>query len=217
MIKKARKYYVEIFLILVIFFFTLTYAFINKDTINEQIEVLIEGGSFFAKTATFDSLNLTQGKKGYDKETYEIELIVFKQINTIRTNKGLNELKWDPMLSRLAREHSYEMAEYNYFNHTNPIGQGPTERAKVIGIKTEININGKIYTDIGENIGFMPKGIVKDVGVIITTKDIASAAVYEWMLSEPHKKNILEKDYLYTGVGVAYDGKGNYYLTQNFQ
>lgn len=217
MLKKDKNFYLKFFLIFVIFFFTLTYGIVNKDTIHKQVEIIMEGGSFFAKAATYEVLNLTQEEIGFDKQTYEIELLIFKQINEIRSEKNLEQLKWDPMLARLAREHSFDMALHNYFNHTNLIGQNPTERAKIVGIKTEITVHGRTYTDIGENIGFMPKGIVKDVGVLLTTEDIASAMVYEWMLSDPHKENVLEEDYLYTGIGVAYDGKGNYYITQNFQ
>ena len=63
----------------------------------------------------------------------------------------------------------------------------------------------------------MPRGVVQDVGVLITSEDIASGMVFRWMLSEPHRDNILEEEYYFTGIGVVYDGHGNYYITQNFQ
>lgn len=212
-----KEFYLQFFLIFVLFFFTITYIFVNKDTISEQIDVLVEGSSFFAKTTTYSVLNLSSEKHGFDKKTYEIELLVFEQINEIREDNNLGELKWDPMLGQLARVHSLDMVNNNYFNHTNIIGQGPTDRAKLLGIKTHLETEHYIYEGVGENIGFMPKGVVEDLGVILTTKDVASAMVLEWMLSERHKDNILKEDYMFTGVGVAYDGKGNYYLTQNFQ
>lgn len=215
--KKNIKIYIKIFLFLVLFFFSLTYAIVNKDTIEKQIDIIFEGGYFFAKTATYSVLNLSQDEIGFDRETYNIELIIFKQINNIRLEKGLNQLSWDPMLASIAREHSLEMAQYNYLNHTNLAGLNPTQRAKLNGIKTVLETEKMIYDGIGENIGFMPKGIVDDIGILLTTEDIASAMVYKWMLSEPHKENILTKDYSFTGIGVAYDGRGNYYLTQNFQ
>ncbi len=217
MLKNNKDFYLKFFLVFVLFFFVITYAFVNKKTISYQIEVLFEGSSFFAKTATYSILNLSNDKTGFDKKTYEIELIVFKQINDIRSEKNLNELKWDPMLAQLARTHSLDMAQNHYFNHTNLLGLTPTQRADLIGINTHIETKKYIYEGVGENIGFMPKGIVKDLGVIITTEDVASAMVLEWMLSDRHKDNILKDDYIFTGIGVAYDGKGNYYLTQNFQ
>ncbi|MCA9459507.1 MAG: CAP domain-containing protein [Nanoarchaeota archaeon] len=195
----------------------MTYWVVNYDTISKQVEVITQGSSVFAKAATYEVLHLNQSKAGIDKETYSIELAVFSQINEIRRDRDFNELEWDPMLAKLARGHSFDMVENKYLNHTNLHGDGPNERAKLIGLKTRIETETKIYDGIGENIGFMPKGIVQDVGVLITNEDVAFAMVLQWMLSEPHKKNILDDDYRFTGVGVVYDGKGSYYLTQNFQ
>lgn len=215
---QSKIFLIKIFLLLVLLFFTLTYSIINKNTIVEQIDIVLEGSKFFAKTTTYKILDLYPKNSGkYNENTYKIELMIFEEINLIRSQNGLNKLKWDPKLSQLAREHSLDMAEKNYFNHTNLEGFNPTERAELLGINTRYETKTKIYNGIGENIGFMPKGIVKDVGVIITNRDIASGMVYKWMLSQPHKKNILEKDYFFTGIGVSYDGKENYYITQNFQ
>ncbi|MCA9460084.1 MAG: CAP domain-containing protein [Nanoarchaeota archaeon] len=216
-LKHERNYYLRFFLFSVLFFFVLTYWVINQDTISKQVEVVTQGSSFFAKAATYEVLKLNQSEVGIDKQTYSIELVVFSQINKIRNDRGLDELIWDPMLAKLARDHSLDMAENDYLNHTNLIGDGPNERAKKLGLKTRIETQTKIYEGIGENIGFMPKGIVEDVGVLITNEDVGLAMVLEWMLSNPHRKNILTEDYRFTGVGVVYDGKGNYYLTQNFQ
>ncbi len=213
----SRKRYVEIFLVLVLFYFVLAYSVVNRDTISEQINVISEGGSFFAKTATYSVLKLENNKVGYDHETYEIEIFVFEEINKIRLEGGLEPLNWDPMLAKLAREHSLDMARYSYFNHTDLFGLNPTKRAQELGINIKVIVNGELYENVGENIGFMPRGIVQDVGVLLTTKDIASGMIFEWMLSEPHKENILSTEYLSTGIGVAYNGDNSYYLTQNFQ
>lgn len=216
-IKLNKISYFQIFLIMILFYFAITYTFINKDTIGEQFEIIKESGLFFAKSATYSVLDLEKEDIGYDSSTYEIELLIFDEINEIRENKGLNKLKWDPQLARLARLHSFDMIQYDYFNHSDLFGDGPSERAEELGLKITIETKDKIYTGIGENIGYMPKGVVEEVGVLITTKDISSAMVYEWMLSEPHKENILQDDYLFTGIGVAYDGEDGYLLTQNFQ
>jgi uncharacterized protein YkwD len=213
----SRKRYIEVFLVLVLFYFILAYSVVNRDTISEQIDIITQGSSFFAKTATYSVLKLENDKVGFDHQTYEIELIIFEEINKIRLESGLEPLSWDPMLSKLAREHSLDMARYGYFNHTDLFGLDPTQRAEELGINTKVIVNGKSYDTVGENIGFMPRGIVKDVGVLLTTKDIASGMVFEWMLSEPHKDNILNTEYLSTGIGVAYNGDNSYYLTQNFQ
>ncbi|MDA3856045.1 MAG: CAP domain-containing protein [Candidatus Woesearchaeota archaeon] len=216
-IKLKKRSLFQIFLIMILFYFAITYTFINKNTIAEQFEIIKESGVFFAKSATYKVLDLENDNIGYDKSTYEIELLVFDEINDIREDKGLNRLIWDAQLSRLAREHSFDMAQYDYFNHSDLFGDGPTQRAERLEIKITIETKDTIYTGIGENIGYTPRGFVDDLGVIITTKDISSGTIYEWMLSEPHKENILKEDYLYTGIGVAYDGKDGYLITQNFQ
>ena len=218
LIKKPTKdFYYKFFLVFVIFFFLLTYIVVNRITIIDQVDILKSGSSFFAKTATYSVLHLENGEVGFDKNTYEIELLVFSLINEIRIENGVSELEWDPMLAKLSRTHSLDMAENSYINHTNLDGLMPVDRARVLGIRTEIELEDSVLVGVGENIGFMPKGVVRDVGVLLTTNDIASAMVLEWMLSEGHKKNILDESYIFTGIGVAYDGGGNYYLTQNFQ
>ncbi len=214
---KSKRFYIEFFILFVLIFFALTYTVVNKNTIGEQIYMIKESGIFFAKTATYKVLDLDENHIGYDSSTYEIELLIFNEINAIRDQNDLEKLEWDPMLSKLARTHSFDMTQYKYLNHSNLLGEDPTKRAQNIGIKTKITIGNKIYTGIGENIGYMPKGVVENVGVIITTKDIASAMVYEWMLSSRHKDNILNDEYYFTGIGVSYDGNQGYIITQNFQ
>ena len=219
-LKHNKRYYAKFFLTFVLLFFIVTYITVNKDTIDEQIVVIGEGSTFFAKLATYEILNIeepvTYGVES-NSETYRIEEYIFEQINEIRVEKGVLPLQWDPLLAKLAREHSMDMAQADYFGHENLFGLGPNERARELGIKTIIEVNGEAYEGIGENIGLMPKGVVQDVGVLITAEDVASAMNLKWMLSEPHKENILYEDYFYTGVGVVYNGQGQYYITQNFQ
>lgn len=204
------------FLIFFLAFFLLFYIIENRDTIPERIEVIREGSKFFAKSAGYNLVSNEENVSFVDKKTDNIELEVFKQINDVREQAGLQRLKWDPKLHEVALFHSRDMAENSYLNHTNLEGQGPNERAEDLGVNLVVETDFKIYTGVGENIGFMPKGVVSDVGVLLTGEDIASAAVYKWLDSLPHKENILG-EYFYTGIGVAYDSNENYYLTQVFQ
>jgi len=207
---------IRIILVWTLIFFIITYASINKNTIFEQISIIYSTCKIFIGS-TIQVLTNHQFAPQINSETYEIEKEIFKLINEIRIDKGLNSVKWDPFLAKLAREHSEDMATNKYFNHTNLLNQTPIQRAKIMGIRTIIKTEKKIFTGVSENIGIMPRGIVQDIGILITTKDIAAGMVYSWMKSEPHKKNILEKELFFTGVGVAYDGNGKYLLTQNFQ
>ncbi len=217
MLKKDKDTYFKFFLTFVLFFFVLTYAVVNQDSIGKQIEIVIDGSSIFAQATTYQIFKSENFTASFNEHTYDIEKLIFMQINQVREDNGLNKLSWDPLLAQLARDHSYDMALNGYTNHTNLFGDGPTERAEKLGIRTRIRVGNKIYTGVSENIGFMPQGIVQDVGVLITPEDLSWGMIYRWMLSEPHKDNILEDDLSYTGVGVAYDGRGNYYITQDFQ
>jgi uncharacterized protein YkwD len=211
-----HKNYVKKTLVWTILFFIITYTIINHNTILEQLGIIFSVGKVFYG-ATIQALTDEEFESRIDKETYQIEQEIFHLINQIRLKNNLNKLEWDPFLGKLSRDHSSDMARNNYFKHTNLIGQSPSDRAKIIGIRTQITTETRIYTGVSENIGKMPRGIVEGVGVIITSKDVAAAAVYDWMNSEPHRKNILEEELFFTGIGVVYDNTGNYLITQNFQ
>jgi uncharacterized protein YkwD len=217
MLKKDKEIYFKFFLTFVLFFFVLTYAVVNQDSIGKQVEIIVDGSSLFVKTTSYQFFKPESFIPSYNDQTYEIERLIFMQINEVREEDGLSKLEWDPLLAKLARDHSYDMALNGYTNHTNLFGDGPTERAELLGIRTRIRIGNKIYTGVSENIGFMPQGIVQDVGVLITEEDLTWGMIYKWMLSEPHRDNILDDELFVTGIGVAFDGKGNYYITQDFQ
>jgi len=147
----------------------------------------------------------------------EIARLVFEYTNNERTKNGLKKLVWDEKLAEIARKHSEDMKENDYFSHTNLEGEGPTERAKNAGYNTYKELGGGWYSDgIGENIGKMPTGNVAGLGYVANTPDaVAEAQVHSWMESEGHRANILDSDYDKLGVGVAFDGV-YYILTQDF-
>lgn len=218
MFKHNFDYYLKFVLVFVIIFFVITYTFTHKETISKEAQIITTGSMLFAKTTTFQLFDLNFERKPLiNSETQRIELLIFEQINEIRKENNIQALKWDPLLADIANEHSFDMAQNLYLNHTDLKGRDPTKRAIDRGINVRYRLGGKIYYGIGENIGYMPRGIVSDVGILILPEDIAAAMVLQWLLSEPHKENILDDDYYYTGIGVVYDGLGNFYITQNFQ
>lgn len=72
---------------------------------------------------------------------YENEVI--RLVNEIRVNNGLNKLKADWELSRVARFKSQDMKDNNYFSHTSPVYGSPFEMIKNFGIS---------YRSAAENI-----------------------------------------------------------------
>jgi len=137
--------------------------------------------------------------------------------NRERTDRDLAPLQWDEDLAAVARSHSEDMAAYGYFDHINPKGEDPTDRALRDGYPVIKSLGrGRISTGIGENIGMMPTGNVAEVGYVDEdAAAIARAMVAMWMASPGHRENILAPGYDRIGVGVAYDGT-SYIATQDF-
>lgn len=161
--------------------------------------------------------NENKPKAGFNPATYDIENIVFSKVNEERRKRGLRALIWDPKLAEVARLHSLDMANKSYFSHDNPEGDDPTMRARKRGIETETQKGSVIMIGIAENIGMMPTGNVEGYGYVSSSNDVADAMMKSWMNSPGHRANILDASYDFIGVGVAYNGYGTYYLTQDFK
>lgn len=115
---------------------------------------------------------------------------VIDLVNEIRVKNGLNELKANWELSRVARYKSQDMLDNGYFSHTSPVYGSPSVMIKNFGLS---------FKTSGENIA---KGYK-------TPEDVVNG----WMNSGGHRANILNKNY--KQIGVGYVKKGNYW-TQMF-
>ncbi len=125
------------------------------------------------------------------KEGYEYQL--FDLTNAARVNHGLSVLNWEEPVRGTARDHSQDMADNNYFSHTNLNGQSPFDRM------TEDNIT---YRMAGENLA---------------TGQISSIFAHEGLMNSlGHRENILQTDFEGLGVGVAFSSDSRPYYTENF-
>ena len=127
--------------------------------------------------------------------TATMETQVIEQINQIRLQKGLSELRFNEKLTVVARRYSKEMAEKNFFSHNSPEGDTVVERVRAEGV---------YYIMVGENL-FKGTNLPQPVSI----------AVNGWMNSPGHRANILRPEYRETGVGVWRIGN-TYYMTQLF-
>lgn len=125
-----------------------------------------------------------------DAQVSEYESEVIRLVNEIRVKNGLNALKEDWELSRVARYKSQDMKDNKYFSHTSPVYGTPFEMMKNFGIT---------YRSAAENIA---KG-----------QTTPQAVVNAWMNSSGHRANILNSTY--NKIGVGYVKSGNYW-TQMF-
>lgn len=116
-----------------------------------------------------------------------VEDAILKRVNQERRRRGLSPLKSEEQLSKIARRHSEDMIVRDFFGHTNPDAEAPSDRIfrqhrRLVGLG-------------GENIwsgSFQPN-----------TDALAQRIVDNWMGSPGHRENILRSKFTHLGVGVA--------------
>lgn len=126
-----------------------------------------------------------------------IERTAFDKTNEARVQNGLQPLAWDPLLCRMARMHSEDMAQRGYFAHETPEGLEPKDRGRALGILH--------FRVLAENIAYN-KGFA----------DPGTFAVERWMLSGGHRANILYIGFQASAIGSYVAADGSVYLTQVF-
>jgi len=143
-------------------------------------------------------------------------------INNQRIAYGLHFLKFDPTLTIIARKHSMDMSQNNYFSHTNLAGDSPTERGKIAGFSCGKNFGNYLTDGIAENIS---QSFLYNAVTYLnhnphyhwnTVDSIAKSTVKGWMKSPGHRKNILKQTYESEGIGAAISEEGKVFVTQNF-
>ncbi|MBT3152915.1 CAP domain-containing protein [Streptomyces sp. CHD11] len=116
---------------------------------------------------------------------------VLRLVNAERAKVGCSPVAANSALTDLATAFSDDMAKRGFFDHTDPDGDSPWDRAQTAGVS---GLGG-------ENIA---RGQAD-----------AEAVMQAWMDSPGHKANILNCDFKTLGVGV-HMGPGGPWWTQNF-
>ncbi|MFG2718092.1 CAP domain-containing protein [Streptomyces sp. NPDC048416] len=116
---------------------------------------------------------------------------VMSLVNQQRAQVGCSAVTADPSLGSLATAFSDDMAARGFFDHTDPDGRSPWDRAGRAGVQ---GLGG-------ENIA---RGQAD-----------AKAVMDAWMSSPGHRANILNCSYKSLGVGVHF-GPGGPWWTQDF-
>lgn len=140
----------------------------------DRIEPPQDGGGFEAAELTADEAKL-------------IELT-----NAERKKRQLPPLQPDPVLMKLARTHSVNMANLDQIGH---------------------EFNGKTFSQRMQQVNYQASRAGENVAQGQRTPGEAIAG---WMQSPGHKGNILQADYTRIGVGMASSKSGKPYFTQVF-
>jgi uncharacterized protein YkwD len=158
-------------------------------------------------------------KPKVSSSTLEREIHVL--INNERRKRGLSPLEWDNQLARIARKHSEDMVDRNYFSHNSPEGRDFSDRYRQEGYACAHRIGHVIYSG-GENI--LQTNLYDSVTMVNrrayynwkSEEKIAETAVEIWMKSPAHRENILSPFYRREGLGAVIAADGKVFVTQNF-
>ncbi|QLK26913.1 CAP domain-containing protein [Natrinema zhouii] len=146
-----------------------------------------------------------------------VEDFVHAEVNERRAEHDLEPLLWDGTIASVARAHSGDMADRDYFAHRNPDGEGPYDRFQDVGGYCRGYGENIAKTWLDRRVG-QPGG---DGSVRHRTAEgLATGLVNQWMNSTSHQKAILEEDntpsWDRAGVGVYITDDGEVYAGQNF-
>ncbi|MFD3663636.1 CAP domain-containing protein [Streptomyces sp. NPDC058659] len=112
-------------------------------------------------------------------------------VNAERAKAGCGPLSVNSTLTRAAQGHSEDMAARDFFDHTNPDGDGPGERVTAAGYP---------WSTYGENIAM--------------GQSTPEQVMDSWMNSPGHRANILNCSFKEIGIGIH--SEGGPYWTQVF-
>jgi len=116
---------------------------------------------------------------------------LFDRLNQERSKAAVGELRWDDKLADVAVQHAQLMAERKRLSHQFPGEPAVRERFIAAGLR---------FSSSGENVALAP------------TVDTLHA---DWMLSAPHRANLLDPRYNAVGIGVVRRGD-QLYAVQDF-
>ena len=123
----------------------------------------------------------------------ELEQRMLVMVNEERAKEGLQPLKPDTAMRRIARAHSLDMLRRGYFSHYTPEGKSLADRARAAHIG---------YLMAGENLALAP------------TLEMAHRGL---MKSPGHRANILRPQFGRVGIGVLDAGRYGVMVTQDFR
>jgi len=119
------------------------------------------------------------------------EQALLEYVNGYRIENGLNPLTISPTLTEAARWMSQDMADSDYFSHTDSLGRNPFQRMAASGYDCEA-----YNTWCGENLA---------AGVA------AGSETFElWRNSPGHNGNMLNPNYVVAGISAAFNQDSTY-------
>lgn len=148
----------------------------------------------------------------FDREA--VEQLVHEVVNDVRADHGLDPVTFENDLREIARYHSRDMAEDDYFGHTSPEGEALEDRFAQFDLECwwfSENIVRTYYdTPMRTSCG---------IEEYTTPDELARGIVNQWMNSDSHRDNLLQPQWKTEGIGIYGDDSGGeteVHATQNF-
>ncbi|MFN6963035.1 MAG: CAP domain-containing protein [Pyrinomonadaceae bacterium] len=176
-------------LILAILFITSGAAAAQAQIGFDQLSLASASARFYPGSASA-AAPVSTAAAGYERAAFEL-------INKRRAEQGDEPLVWSDMAAAVARVHSADMANGRFFSHRGSDGTMVDDRAERFGIRD--------WQAISENIAF----VQGEADPVVRAVDL-------WMDSAAHRKNLLDKRWKESAIGVAVLPDGTIYFTQVF-
>ncbi|MGH7444016.1 MAG: CAP domain-containing protein, partial [Longimicrobiales bacterium] len=135
-----------------------------------------------------------------DVDIHALERELFHAVNGARGDEGARALDANSAMARAAREHALELAARHELDHRS-IQAGRETFADRLALA-----GAPAWTLAGENLIQLP----------FVTRDVPGEAVRGWLGSASHRMQMLEPSYTDTGVGIARDAHGDWFIVQLF-
>ncbi|QLG62255.1 CAP domain-containing protein [Halorarum salinum] len=124
-----------------------------------------------------------------DINVTEAEKHLVAELNDHRLTNDLDTLVADPRLAVIARHHSYDMANRDFFDHENPDEQYLGDRLDESSYKCSPGAENIHLT------GWL-------TGNRTTERQLAYDSILSFMRSAPHNENMLTPQFTTTGIGI---------------
>jgi uncharacterized protein YkwD len=115
------------------------------------------------------------------------EAILLREINQVRAQHGLPELRSSSLLAAAADRHSRQMAGRGFFDHDSPDGSAFWKR-----VERFYPSRGSSYWSVGENLAYGSPSLS------------AGGAVRAWMQSPGHRANLLSSAWREVGLAAVH-------------
>jgi uncharacterized protein YkwD len=147
----------------------------------------------------------------------KIRLLVVEEINDRRVERGLEKLRSDEVLTRMAGNHSRRMSEQGYVSHAAG-GYTTAERYRRNGLDQRCGILDSERNTVRENreietLDKVSAGGEFDNRTNRNEREIAVDAVESWFATDSERRKLTYENAEKLGVGAHVSGSNRAYLT----